>query len=462
MAIHPETGKRFPTLSLFRFTSIPLLLNGMQCEFSRPLVRILFAGSIAIAGDWTRSWYGWELAPMKRVLRWSLVGVVLYLASGLLFPAAVWHEFQWAGWGSQLPDGGNKLSAGLVDYARLYPHMILYPLFWFISAAAYLAVALHRIEKYAESSGHPRRWCWSLYFALAVFAVISGVLATLEGQNPDMLLFEISPAAQKELVSAVTNNVPAKFGQYSVAEMTLLPILSPKGKAAPEKVAELKTPEASVARQNILGWDETWSKRQEQLSSCRKFYLWTFAGMAWAVQAMFLCVGLVAAMRRDASERWPALLATIGAIVAIFLWLPHRIYYNVSTKAVLFPPDNKDVFNFHLPEVFREHGITDTEGIPILLFLIASLVVVLVIFKLPEKTARRLALAFKILTFAGALLWSFVSPEGFGKAIGLDGNLPRFIVITCLLLLLSIVYFVYTINQPDVAPSQRGSEDAHT
>ena len=389
---------------------------------------------------------------MKRMIWWCLVGVGLYLASGLLFPIALWHEFDCAAYGSRLLDGSTKSAAGLVDYARLYPHMVLYPLCWFIFAAAHLAAALHAIDKHGDSRRRPRVWRLSLYLPLALFAGLAWLGAIFEGQNQNMMLFEISPAAQRELVTSVTRDVPDKFSRYTIAEMALLPVLSPKGEGVPKEVAELRTPEASAARQKIFEWDDTWSKQQDRLSVSRKFYLLTFAGMVWAMFAMLLCCGLLAAIPQEAPARRQALFGTIGAIVGIVLWLPHRIYYNAGTKAVLFPPDKRDLFNFWIPDAFSEHGVTQTEAVPLLLFLIASFVIVIVVLKLPDITIKRISLVLKVFGFLGVIIWSSLDPKSFGVAVGLNGNWARFTVVTGILLVLFVVYFVYTVNQGDEAP----------
>jgi hypothetical protein len=388
---------------------------------------------------------------MKRMTCWCLVGVGLYLASGLLFPISLWHEFQCAGFGSRLPDGSTQLAGGLEDYARLYPHMVLYPLCWFIFATANLAAALHAIDKHGDSRSRPRVWRLSLYLPLALFVVISCLGAHFEGQNQNMMLFEISPAAQKELVASARNDIPENFKKYTIAEVVLLPVLSSVEEKLPEKVAELKTVEASLAREKIFAWDETWSKHRDRLSSCRPFYLLTFAGMVWAMFAMLLCCGLLATIPQEAPARRQALFGTIGAIVAIFLWLPHRIYYNAGTKAVLFPLDKKDLFNFWIPNALSSHGVTETEAVPLLLLLIAAFVIAIVIFKIPERVVRRLTLIFEVFGFLGVVIWSSLDPKSFGIAVGLNGNWARFTVVSGILLVLFVVYFVYTVNQPDKA-----------
>jgi hypothetical protein len=380
------------------------------------------------------------------------MGVGLYIAAGALFPISLWHEFDCAGYGSRLPDGSVKSVGGLADYARLYPHMVLYPLCWFVFAAAHLAAALHAIDKHGDSRRRPKVWRMSLYFPLVLFAVIACLGAKFEGQNQNMMLFEISPAAQGQLVTTATADIPEQFKRYTIAEVALLPILSPKGSAL-ETVAELKTSEASAARQRIFEWDETWNKQQDRLSSSRKFYLLTFAGMVWAMFSMLLCCGLLAAIPQDAPARRQAVFGTIGAIVGIVLWLPHRIYYNAGTKAVLFPPDKRDLFNFWIPDALSQHGITQTEAVPLLLFLIASFVIVVVVFKLPDIILRRVSLVLKVFGFLGVILWSSLDPTSFGVAVGLNGNWARFTVVSGILLVLFVVYFVYTVNQGDEVPS---------
>jgi hypothetical protein len=397
---------------------------------------------------------------MKRMLGWCLVGGGLYLASGLLFPVSLWYEFGGAGYGSQLPDGSTKLAGGFVDYARLYPHIVLYPLCWFLFATANLAAALHAISKHADSASRPRLWRISLYLPLALFAVIACLGAIFEGRNQNMMLFEISAAAQKEPVTSATNDIPEKFQHYSIADIALLPILSPNPQQKSDKVTELRTAEASLARQKIFGWDDTWDKQQDRLSFSRPLYLLTFAGMVWAMFSLLLCCGLVAAIPQDRPERLQGSLATIGAIVAIFLWLPHRIYYNAGTKAVLFPPDKTDIFNFWIPNTLSERGITGTEAVPLFFLLIAVFFISVVIFKISDTTVNRVMLVLNVFGFVGALILSSLDPKSFGIAVGLNGNWTRFTVVSCLLLVLFIVYFVYAVNQGEASSAQRSKEDS--
>jgi hypothetical protein len=275
--------------------------------------------------------------------------------------------------------------------------------------------------------------------------------AVFEGRNQNMMLFEISPAAQKDSVTSATDDIPEKFKHYTIADMALLPILSPTGQKTAEKPPELRTAEASLTRQKLFAWDETWSKQQDKLSFSRPFYLLTFAGMVWAMFTMLLCCGLVAAIPQGAAARRQALFGTIGAIIGILLWLPHRIYYNASTKAVLFPPDKTDVFNFWIPTALSERGITGTEAAPIFFLLIASALIAVVIFKVSDTTVNRVSLLVNVFWFVGALIWSSLDPKSFGIAVGLNGNWARFTVVSCLLLVLFIVYFVYAVNQGEVS-----------
>jgi hypothetical protein len=338
--------------------------------------------------------------------------------------------------------------------------MVLYPLCWFIFAIANLAVALYTLDKHGKARSRPRVWRASLYLPLALFTLLAWLGAVFEGQNPTMMLFEISPAAQKELVASLTNDVPEKFKQYTIAEIALLPVLAPENERLSLRAADLQTAEASTARRKILGWDETWRKQQDKLSSSRPFYLVTFAGIAWAVLAMLLCVFLVASMPREAPGRRRAVLATAGAILGIILWLPHRIYYNMVTKAVLFPPDRENIFNFWIPKVLSDHGITETEAIPLLFFLIASFVMVVVILKVDtDKVMKRVSQILKVFGLTGAVVWSSVHPKSFGAAVGLNGNWARFTLVSCLLLILFVVYFVYTVNQGDEAASVQRTDD---
>jgi hypothetical protein len=295
----------------------------------------------------------------------------------------------------------------------------------------------------------------SLYLPLALFAVIACLGAIFEGRNQNMMLFEISPAAQKEPVTSATSDIPEEFKHYSIAAIALLPTLSPNG----EKAAELRTAEASLARQKLFAWDDTWSKQQDKLSFSRPFYLVTFAGMVWAMFAMLLCCGLVAAIPQGAAARRQALLGTIGAIIGIFLWLPHRIYYNAGTKAVVFPPDKTDVFNFWIPNALSEHGITGTEAVPLFFLLIAAVMIAVVIFKISDTTINRVTLLVNVFWFVGALIWSSLDPKSFGIAVGLNGNWARFTVVSGLLLVLFIVYFVYAVNQGEAPSAQAGGED---
>jgi hypothetical protein len=337
--------------------------------------------------------------------------------------------------------------------------MILYPLCWFIFATANLAAALHAIDKHADSRSRPRLWRMSLYLPLALFAVIACLGAIFEGRNQNMMLFEISPAAQKEPVTSATSDIPEKFKHYTIAEIVLLPVLSPNGEKTAEKAAELRTTESSLARQKIFAWDETWSKQQAKLSFSRPFYLVTFAGMVWAMFTMLLCCGLVAAIPPGTPARRQAMLATIGAIIAIFLWLPHRIYYNAGTKGVVFPPDKTDIFNFWIPNALSERGLTGTEAVPLFFLLIASFMIAVVIFKISDTTVNRVSLLLNVFGFVGALIWSSLDPKSFGIAVGLNGNWARFTVVSGILLVLFIVYFVYAVNQGEVPSAQTGGGD---
>jgi uncharacterized membrane protein len=172
--------------------------------------------------------------------------------------------------------------------------------------------------------------------------------------------------------------------------------------------------------------------------------------------AMLLCCGLVAAIPQGTPARRQASLGTIGAIIAIFLWLPHRIYYNAGTKAVLFPPDKTDIFNFWIPNALSERGITGTEAVPLFFLLIASFMMAVVIFKISDTIVNRVSLLVNVFGFVGALIWSSLDPKSFGIAVGLNGNWARFTVVSGLLLVLFIVYFVYAVNQGEAPSAQDG------
>jgi hypothetical protein len=393
---------------------------------------------------------------MKRFVTWSLFALILYLLGGVLFPISLWREFGSAAYGSTVPDGNLKAAAGFTDYARLYPQMILYPLCWFLPAVINLAFALNAIDQYAAERSHLRRL--TFYLILGLFAIFACVAGIVEGTNPGLLLFEISPPGQQESVASVLHSIPNGTGetaisdeipesllQGSIAHLVLAQTLLEKTRASEHSKVEAEShTNLKKLNERIFAWDGVWQNRRDKLSDSRPLYQVSVATIVWTMLGIYLCTFVVAAMP-PGPKRQPALLGTLGAAVAMLLWFPSRMYYNALTRDALFD-EQKNRFNLWIPAFLRKVGLTATDAIPLLLFIICAAVIIVLILKFNvEKLINRITYLLGICGLSGAVIWAFLDPQKFGPAVGLDGNWPRFAVITCLLLAVFAAYFIFSI-----------------
>lgn len=369
---------------------------------------------------------------MKRTGLWITVSASAYLCVGVLLPIALWMEFGTGGLG----DGQEH--AGLVDYAKLYPHMVLYPLCWSLFAFANLALAFATIDGHGDLRGNARLWRASFLAPLILFALFAAFSAYVDSQNPQMMLFEIGEAAQAEPVSTYLEDSVAP--DVTVARIVM------------EGVAENDADKASAKglRAELFSWEETWKSHQDDLSRSRGFYLLSFAGIVWAMLATVLCAAFAALMPQKSIDRRKTIRASIGAAAGLMLWFPHRIYYNSEVRNKLFDPRPGDFAN-PIPSTLEKFGLTASEAIPLFFVIIFSFVAIVIALKKdPRALLKKAGEWLALLGVSAATLWTAVDAKTFGDAIGVtDGNWIRLIIATMILMILFVLYGLFFLHEPE-------------
>lgn len=377
---------------------------------------------------------------MKTNIFWIGLFVVIFMVVGLAFPYMLWKEFGWTAFDTPMPQGGTKGFAGLSDYMRLYPHMVIYPACWSFFTFLNLGIGFSAISSYSHQTKRPIAWHATLLVAFLIFAAISAAAAVFESRNPAMMLFELSKETQQKPIGEVVNNTDTQVGQATFAESVFRTIdtsQDPIDFFVPQPI-----------REQAFNWKKTWKSKFELLSDSRPYYIVTFAGLIWAALTVVLSAVIAAVLHKGVARR-RLVTTAIGAAIGLCLWFPHRVYYNRTVKAKMFGKlDNS--FDFWIPEKLEKY-FTTTESLLLLIGAVFFFIVVAIVLKKDPKSLVRQGLQW--LTFFGigsASLWGILDPQAFGKALGLvNGDWSKLIVFTLMLIFFFTLQWVFTVLQEE-------------
>lgn len=388
---------------------------------------------------------------MKSAVFWVGLCVVLYGLTGLAFPYSLYREFGWEGFGTVLAGGAAKGFAGLSDYMRLYPHMVIYPSCWSLIAFLNLGLALSALWTYAAGTGRMILWRTLLVASLAILAVFSGTVSLIEAQNPGMMLFEFAPGTQAKPHGEFIGVEQPPADGTTLAGLVFETV---------KRDAVQQQPPPVMAQ--TFDWKKTWKQRPALLSKSRPFYIASFACLIWAALAIVLCSIFAATMPKGLARN-RTVLATVGAALGLCLWFPHRVYYNVLIKAKLYGELENPFQLFPLPASLKARGLGSTESLLMLLLAVLLFVVVVVIFKKdPKALVDKFLKSLAVVGISGTSIWGILDPKMFGNALGImDGHWAKLVVCTALLFFLLLLQVVFTVLQQDAGPPAAGAAAPH-
>jgi hypothetical protein len=231
-------------------------------------------------------------------------------------------------------------------YAKLYPHIILYPIFILWAALWSVYKAFSQIIDKSK-----------LRLGIAIALGISMILLSIEITSPNMFLFELSKSAQSTINNQTILQGKAIKGGLDSIKAIPPEIVNIKDIIHQDKITinkstleealhnyiELKdanklTKEQVTGFHNLmyLGLDgQTWKGRKNWVSLSRWFYGYTFVVIAFTVLIFFLFWIQSFEVRQFFNQS--QFFQYLGfSQIMILLWIPFRLYYINENKAMIF------------------------------------------------------------------------------------------------------------------------------
>ena len=264
--------------------------------------------------------------------RFPIILAAIVAVIGL--PLSIWWEFGWE---------------KLIFYAKLYPHLILFPIFTFWAALWSVYKAFSQVIIKAKFT-QP---------ALAFLAACI-VLLCIEVTSPNMLLFEFKETAQAtiydvptEIKTAIETLPNSLIDQNKILNSEQLNISKKSLEETLVKFIQLQLrnkltdDQISAFHQLMefsLDYDKVWKKTKNWVSVSRGFYGITFSGIMLTLFTFFALWGKTYDPRQFFSQTKYFRYLNFAQVM-IVLWVPLRLYYVSKTKGLLFGHTSSNWFS---------------------------------------------------------------------------------------------------------------------
>ncbi|NEO53037.1 MAG: CHAT domain-containing protein [Okeania sp. SIO3B5] len=235
-----------------------------------------------------------------------------------------------------------------LQYAKLYPHLIIYPI-------CFLWAAIWSVYKCFGQIINKKinQFKWGIPIAL----FISIIFLHVEVTSPNILLFELSPSAESEIIGvpAIQNKlnsikeIPSEIVDINhIINGDNIIISQPILEEALFNYLKLKdtnkiTQSQAIGFHNLmylgLGYKMTWKGRKNWLSISHWFYAYTFWLIVFTILILFILWVQVQDPRKFFNQvKYFENLVFSQAM--IFFWIPFRLYYINEPKNLIFNYNN--------------------------------------------------------------------------------------------------------------------------
>lgn len=277
------------------------------------------------------TWKGF-LSESDLSLKWRIPIIVGGIIGVFGLPLSILYEFGWD---------------QAIFYAKLYPHIILYPLFMFWAALWLIYKSFTQIINRTDRG---------LRLGLLAMLAISVVILGIEMSGSNMFLLELNNTAQ----AAQARIDLSTLNKNTIADIQTIPkdILDTRkifqkdhlviSKAILEEslsnyialkndnqITEEQAKGFHKLMEIGLDYPATWKGQKNWISLSRWFYVYTF----WAITFTGLSFFVLWVQNQDPRKfynqsRYFEYL--VVAQVMVVFWIPFRLYYVVKTKNILF------------------------------------------------------------------------------------------------------------------------------
>ncbi|MFM6375981.1 MAG: CHAT domain-containing protein [Microcystis panniformis] len=274
------------------------------------------------------TWKGF-LSESELPLKWRIPIIVGGIIGVFGLPLSILYEFGWD---------------QAIFYAKLYPHIILYPLFMFWAALWLIYKSFTQIINRTDRG---------LRLGLLAMLAISVVILGIEMSGSNMFLLELNNTAQARIdLSTLNKNTIADIQTIpkdildtrkifqkdhlviskAVLEESLSNYIALKDD---KQITEEQTKGFHKLMEIGLDYSTTWKEQKNWSSLSRVLYGYTF----WAITFTGLSFFVLWVQNQDFRKfynqsRYFEYL--VFAQVMVVFWIPFRLYYVVKTKNILF------------------------------------------------------------------------------------------------------------------------------
>ncbi|WP_049898406.1 CHAT domain-containing protein [Microcystis aeruginosa] len=274
------------------------------------------------------TWKGF-LSESDLSLKWRIPLIIGGIIGVLGLPLSILYEFGW-----------DKA----IFYAKLYPHIILYPPFMFWAALWLVYKGFTQIINRADRG---------LRLSLFVVLAISIVPLMIEMSGSNMLLLELNKTAQASIdLSTLNKNMIADIQKIpkdildtqnifqkdhlviskAVLEKSLSNYIALK---KDDQIPEERAKGFHKLMEIGLDYPATWKGQKNWVSLSRWFYAYTFLAIIFTVLIFFV----LWVQNKDPRKFYNQIRYfeyLVFAQIMVVFWIPFRLYYIIKTKNILF------------------------------------------------------------------------------------------------------------------------------
>ncbi|MGK7886844.1 MAG: CHAT domain-containing protein [Crocosphaera sp.] len=288
------------------------------------------------------TWKGF-LSEAHLPLKWLIPILIAAFVGVIGLPFSIIYEF-----------GFEKF----LFYAKLYPHIILFPpiAFW---------AAIWSVYKGFGQIHHKSR----LNLGFCGILLVSIVITFIEITSPHMMLFELSSSAQsninnqtilalKTIPNRVDNRqnvleniktIPSEIVDiHKIVTQDSLTINKSILETALSNYLKLKI-NNKITKEEAIGFHQlmylgsdyktTWKNRKNWFSLSRWFYIYTFWILIFTV-LIFVVFWVQSQEPRQFYNHLQYIKYLVFSQVVILLWMPFRLYYVIEPKSLIFGYNN--------------------------------------------------------------------------------------------------------------------------
>lgn len=265
-----------------------------------------------------------ELSPKCRIL--LIIGGITGVFG---LPLSILYEFGWD---------------QAIFYAKLYPHIILYPLFMFWAALWLIYKSFTQIINRTDRG---------LQLGILAMLAISIVPLMIDMSGSNMLLLELNKMAQASIdLSTLNKNMIADIQKIpkdildtrkifqkdhlviskAILEESLSNYIALKND---NQITEEQAKGFHKLMEIGLDYPATWKGQKNWISLSRWFYAYTF----WAITFTVLTFFVLWVQNQDPRKFYNQIRYfnyLVFAQVVIVFWIPFRLYYVIKTKNIVF------------------------------------------------------------------------------------------------------------------------------